>query len=320
MPGVAWYAAARQVEPAIEAIEAEAVSRARGGGGGGTFRVDARRADKRFPLTSMEVNRRVGAAIQAATGRPVDLDAPGDTYGIEIAAKGAFVWHERREGVGGLPVGTSGKVVALISGGLDSPVASWRMMRRGCRVLGVHFLNRAAGGEGVEEKLDLLGAVLARTQGAFTLRIVPFEPLQRAIVAAVPADHRMVVYRRTMLRLADRVRAREGAKALVTGDSVGQVASQTLENLAVAYAAVPGLVLAPLCGEEKTAIVDEARRIGTYEASILPYPDCCSFLIDPHPETRARREAVEEMERGVEWGDLPERAIQESGVRKYAAW
>jgi thiamine biosynthesis protein ThiI len=258
----------------------------------------------------MEVNRVVGAAVVEATGRRVDLEEPSSVYGIEIAAKRAFVFGERRPGPGGLPVGTSGKVVALISGGIDSPVAAWRMMRRGCRVLGVHFLNASIGGEGVREKLDLLGEALARWQGRFTLRIVPFEALQRAIVAAVPADHRMIVYRRTMLRLADRVREREGAKALVTGDSVGQVASQTLDNLACAYAAVRGPVLSPLCAAEKTEIIDRARRIGTYEASILPHQDCCSFLIAEHPETKSVLREVEEMERGIAWGDLQEEALQ----------
>ncbi|MCK6479500.1 MAG: tRNA 4-thiouridine(8) synthase ThiI [Planctomycetes bacterium] len=316
-PGVAWFAAAEEAPRDIGAIEALVVARARASAG--SFAVDTRRADKTFPLTSMEVNRRVGAAVVAATGRPVDLGSPAETLGIEIAADRAFVLGPRRAGPGGLPVGSSGRVVALLSGGIDSPVAAWRMMRRGCRVLAVHFFNGAAGGEGVLEKLDLLGEALARWQGRLNLRVVPFEAIQRAIVAAVPADHRMIVYRRTMLRLADRIRESENARALVTGDSVGQVASQTLENLACAYAAVPGPVLAPLSGAEKEEIIADARRVGTFEASCLPHQDCCSFLISPHPATKARLREVEEMEAAVAWGTLLEEALAAAPLRSYPA-
>jgi tRNA uracil 4-sulfurtransferase len=314
-PGIAWFSAAHAVEREIETIEAECVKRGRESSG--TFKVDTRRADKKFPLTSMEVNQRVGGAIVKVTGRKVVLGEPETVIGIEIDEKRAFVFHERIEGPGGLPVGTSGRVIALLSGGIDSPVAAWRMMRRGCRVLGVHFLNASIGGEGVLEKLDLLGNALAQWQGKFTLRIVPFEPLQRAIVAAVPADHRMIVYRRTMLRIADRIREKEGGKALVTGDSVGQVASQTLDNLACVYAAVRGPVLAPLCAAEKEEIIARARLIGTYEPSILPHQDCCSFLIAEHPVTKAVLHEVEAMEKTVAWGGLLEEAMQGIGVREY---
>jgi thiamine biosynthesis protein ThiI len=315
VPGVAWFAVARAVERTLEAVEPAVVALARAGSG--SFAVDTRRADKTFPLDSMEVNRRVGAAVVGATGRKVDLTTPDQVYGIEIARERAFVFDARRRGPGGLPVGSSGRVVALLSGGIDSPVAAWRMMVRGCRVLGVHFLNDALDTAGVREKLDLLGEALARWQGRFVLRIVPFGALQRAIVAAVPADHRMLVYRRTMLRLADRVRAETGAKALVTGDSVGQVASQTLDNLRCVYAAVPGPVLPPLCGEDKEATVARARLVGTYEPSILPHEDCCSFLVAPHPETRARLPEVEAMEASVAWGTLLEDALASAETREY---
>jgi thiamine biosynthesis protein ThiI len=316
VPGVAWCGLARAVPRDLAALEAAVVALARGGSG--TFRVDARRSDKSFPLTSIEINRAVGAAVVAATGRRVDLTRPADSYAVEIDGERAFVVVRRVEGEGGLPVGTSGKVVALLSGGIDSPVAAWRMMRRGCRVLGVHFLNRTLNPEGMRTKLDLLGAALARTQGSLTVLVVPFDDLQRAIVEVVPPDHRMVVYRRTMLRVADRMRQRENARALVTGDSVGQVASQTLDNMAVAYAATRALVLAPLAGSEKREIIDEARRIGTYEASILPHQDCCSFLLDRHPVTRARLDEVEAMEAGVAWEGLEVAALAAAEARTYA--
>ena len=316
-PGVAWFAVARAVERTAEAVETEVVAHARAGAG--SFAVDTKRSDKRFPLTSMELNRQVGAAVVAATGRKVDLTAPDQVYGIEIAPERAFVFEARRRGPGGLPAGSSGRVVALLSGGIDSPVAAWRMMVRGCRVVGVHFLNDAVDTAGVKEKLDLLGAALARWQGRFHLRVVPFGALQRAIVAAVPSDHRMLVYRRTMLRLAERVRIESKAKALVTGDSVGQVASQTLDNLRCVYSAVPGPVLSPLCGDDKVSIIDQARRIGTYEASILPHDDCCSFLVAPHPATRAKLEEVEAMEKSVAFGTLLEDALAAAETRTYPA-
>ncbi|HEU4394599.1 MAG TPA: tRNA uracil 4-sulfurtransferase ThiI [Planctomycetota bacterium] len=317
VPGVAWFAIARAVERDIAVLESEVAARSRSGAG--SFAVDARRADKSYPLDSMEVNRRVGAAVVAATGRKVDLTAPDQVYGIEIAKDRAFVFDARRRGAGGLPVGSAGRVVALISGGIDSPVAAWRMITRGCRVQGVHFLNDAVDTAGVREKIDLLGAALATWQGRLSIRVVPFGALQRAIVAAVPADHRMLVYRRTMLRLADRVRALIGAKALVTGDSVGQVASQTLDNLRCVYSAVPGPILSPLCGEGKDAIVAEARRIGTFEPSILPHDDCCSFLVDPHPVTKARLRDVEAMEHAVAWGTLADEALEKAETLSFPA-
>jgi thiamine biosynthesis protein ThiI len=315
VPGVAWYSEATESPRDIEALTTEVVSRARGATG--TFRVETRRADKRYPMTSVDVNRAVGAAVVVATGRTVRLKDPDDTYGIEIGNNTAFIYSVRLPGLGGLPVGTAGRVVALLSGGIDSPVAAFRMMRRGCRVDGVHFLNAGLDPEGVLDKLDLIGNALCRFQGTFRLHVVPFDDLQRAIIAAVPSDHRMLVYRRTMLRLANRIRADRRALALVTGDSVGQVASQTLENIGVVYAAVTGPVLPPLCGMEKAEIIAEARRIGTYEASILPHQDCCSFMVSPHPETRARLPRVVEMEAAVAWGTLDREALQRSEVRSY---
>ncbi|MHC4820184.1 MAG: tRNA uracil 4-sulfurtransferase ThiI, partial [Planctomycetota bacterium] len=315
IPGVSWTATARVVESDLDRIRQEAIALARTGEG--TFKVETRRVDKEFPLKSPEVSRDVGGAINDATGRKAKMKQPDDLYAIVIDRDHSFVVGSRTRGPGGLPVGTAGRVVALLSGGLDSPVAAWRMMRRGCTVLGVHFWNNAVGGEGVLEKLDLLSVALARVQGSFTLRIVPFEDLQRAIVASVPADYRMVIYRRTRLRIAERIRRDLDARALITGDAVGQVASQTLENLAAVYSAVNSLLLTPLAGNDKVEIVSEARSIGTYEASILPHDDCCSFLIAPHPVTRARISDVEKMEKRVAWGTLLDEAVEAIETRRY---
>ncbi len=199
----------------------------------------------------------------------------------------------------------SGTLVALVSGGIDSPVAAWRMMLRGCRIHLVHFLNRSVNTRGVEEKIRALATRLALFHGPIRLSVVPFDDLQREIVMVVPAKLRMIVYRRAMFRIAAAIREEVGALGYVTGDSVGQVASQTLENLRVIQDAADHPVYAPLAGMSKREITDEAKRIGTYEISILPHEDCCSFLVAKHPETRADLDRV----RAAEHFDL------EAGVR-----
>jgi thiamine biosynthesis protein ThiI len=205
--------------------------------------------------------------------------------------------HGRRvEGPGGLPVGVSGRVVALLSGGIDSPVASHRMMVRGCSVIGLHLWNRTFSGDGVRDKLLDLGRALAPYQGRFRLHFVPFEDIQQELIAMAPAPLRMLLYRRAMLRVANHVRRIERADATVTGDAVGQVASQTLSNLATVYEAGAPPILSPLCGARKRDIVDEARRIGTYEISIRPGDDCCGLLVARHPATSSRLEDLRAIE------------------------
>jgi tRNA uracil 4-sulfurtransferase len=304
IPGVAWCACATTLPPSVEAVSDAAIALVQASPPG-AFRVESRRADKGLALRSMDINREVGAAIVRATGRPVDLENAPVVVRIEADRSRFYLFTDRVEGPGGLPVGVSGKVVALLSGGLDSPVAAWRMIRRGCRVVCCHFFNPAAGaGAGVREKIEGIARALSRAQGASRVYLVPFEAIQREIVASVPASHRMLVYRRAMFRVADRILVRERALALVTGDSVGQVASQTLANLRVIQAATRNPVLTPLAGDDKKDIVALARRIGTYETSILPYGDCCSFLIAPQPETRASLEHVERMESAIDFEPL----------------
>ncbi len=296
IPGVAWCAAAETHPPSLDAASSAAVALAVAAREG-SFRIETRRSDKGLPWSSVDMNRHIGAEVVRATGRRVDLENADLVIHVEAARTTFHVFTERLEGPGGLPVGVCGKVLALLSGGIDSPVAAWRVMRRGCRVVFCHFHNPAAGaGVGVREKIQGLVGHLARVQGPTRLYVVPFEPVQREIVAFVPASHRMLVYRRAMFRVGDLLLQREGAQAFVTGDSVGQVASQTLANIRVIYAATRTPVLTPLAGDDKKDIVALARRIGTYETSILPYGDCCSFLIAPQPATRANLEDVERME------------------------
>ncbi len=274
--------------------------------GGRTVAVDTRRADKRFPETSLEVNRRIGSVLVEGGWR-VNLDAPDVTLRVELASGEALLSADRLRGPGGLPVGVAGKVVALLSGGIDSPVASWLAMKRGCEVVLAHFYNETL--ERDPGKAREIARVLAGYQGPVLLYTVPFADAQRRIIADCPSKLRMLLYRRLMARVAERVAAREKARALVTGDNLGQVASQTLENLVVLDRAVSLPVLRPLLTYDKQETVEAAKRIGTYDLSIQPYGDCCSFLVAKHPETRADPARVEAIEKGSDPGALVEACL-----------
>jgi thiamine biosynthesis protein ThiI len=249
----------------------------------------------------------------------VDLERPGLTVWIEIAEREALLYTRRLPGLGGLPVGVSGTVVALLSGGIDSPVAAFKLIRRGCRAVLLHFHNYTRHQDQVRSKLVDLARVLARFQLGSKLYLVPFEEVQAAIISAVPAEDRMITYRRVMLRMGESVLEREGARAFVTGDSVGQVASQTLDNLHAIHAAARHPVLSPLIGEDKDDIVALARRIGSYEVSIRPYPDCCSFMVAAHPTTRVRLEELEAKEARIPLEALARKALEAAEVEEVAA-
>lgn len=293
-PGVEWVTAAVRTAPTIAAMCEATVSLARRSNG--SFKIEARRAEKTLPFDSMAVCREVGAAVVGATARKVNVHEPDVEYRIEVDAKAAYVHDARRRGPGGLPVGTAGRAVALLSGGIDSPVAAWRMMVRGCDVVALHLWNRAFSGDGVREKVIDLARALARHQGELTLHLVPFEDIQQAVIAASPAELRMLLYRRAMLRVANVVRREEKALATVVGDAVGQVASQTLPNLGAVYEAGDPPVLAPLIGENKMDTVGAAQRIGTYEISVRPGQDCCGLLVARHPATAATLAELREVE------------------------
>lgn len=257
-----------------------------------SFRVLTKRGDKTFPYGSPEVNRRLGAGIQALTGARVDLKHAALTVSVDLLRTRAFYSLEKVPGAGGLPVGSSGTVLGLLSGGIDSPVAAWRMMRRGCRVDFVHFHSEPFTDRTSQEKVRLLARVLTTWELDATLLLVPFAEVQRQIVAAVARPLRVVLYRRMMLRIAEALARARGAEALVTGESLGQVASQTLANLAVIGEAATLPVLRPLVGMDKEEISRLAERIGTYETSIIPDQDCCQVFVPRHPATRARPDAV----------------------------
>lgn len=307
IPGVAYASPGVAVPPDLDAMRVAAAD-ALEAAPPGSFKVETRRSDKRFPLNSIEISKAVAPACVERTGRPVDVHTPDVTVQLEVTDGGAYVSARRVPGPGGLPVGSSNRLLSFLSGGLDSVVATWMMIRRGARVTAVHFHNRTHEGPAILEKLDDLCGVLAWSAGRMRLAIVPFESCQRAIVGVVPAAYRMIVYRRAMFRIADRIASEEKALGLVTGDSLGQVASQTAENLRTIHAAATLPVYTPLVGSDKTEIIERARAIGTYDISVRPHSDCCSFLIARHPATRSRPEEVEAMEAPLDWGAIVEEA------------
>jgi len=262
-----------------------------------SFRITARRAFKTFPLTSTDLNRELGAHVLAR--RPearVDLHHAALEIHVEVLPHQAFVYPDRRPGPGGLPVGSSGTVAALLSGGIDSPVASWRMMKRGCRVIFIHFHSVPYLPDASIRKARELVRRLTQWQYVGHLYLVPFGEIQREVVLAVRPAARVVVYRRLMVRIAEAVARQSGAQALVTGESLGQVASQTLHNLARIdeVAALP--VLRPLIGMDKIEITDQARRLDTLETSNEPDADCCTLFVPAHPSTRMSREEIADAE------------------------
>jgi len=258
-----------------------------------SFRIETQRGDKTFPLTSPEINRQLGAAVKAKSGARVDLMNAEFTVTVEILPRDSFFGFNKVPGAGGLPVGASGRVATLISGGFDSPVASYRMMQRGCRLVFIHFHSAPYQDKTSQEKVRELVALLTRHQFKSRLYMVPFGEIQRQIVAAVARPLRVVLYRRMMLRIGEAIARKEKAKALITGESLGQVASQTLDNMAVIQQAARLPILRPLVGMDKQEIVDQARRIGTFDISAVPDQDCCQLFVPKHPATKARYDEVE---------------------------
>jgi thiamine biosynthesis protein ThiI len=279
-----------------------------------SFRIAARRADKRFPTPSPEIEKVIGRRVQDATGWPVNLSKPDLVIRIEVLTHDAFFFLDLEQGPGGLPVGTGGRVLALLSGGIDSPVAAWRMIRRGCRTDLVHFHSYPILSRASQDKARVLAARLTECQLRSRLYLVPFGGLQQQVVLAVAPALRVVVYRRLMLRIAERIAERTGARALVTGDSVGQVASQTVDNLAVVGGAATLPLLRPLVAMDKAEIVRDAEKLGTYATSIIPDDDCCTLFTPRHPATRASGAAVEAAEQRLDLQALVERGLAEMTV------
>jgi tRNA uracil 4-sulfurtransferase len=282
-----------------------------------SFRIVARRSDKRYPIPSPDIERQLGARIKGARGWNVNLRSADLTIYVEVLYDRAFYYFDKHRGPGGLPTGVSGRVACLLSGGIDSPVAAWRMLRRGCRAQLIHFHGYPFQSMASQEKVRDITRVLTRYQLRSRLYLVPFGEIQRQVVLSVPSPIRVVVYRRLMLRIAERLASWEGASALVTGDSVGQVASQTLENLTVIESATTLPVFRPLVGMDKEEVVADAQRIGTFDISILPDEDCCQLFTPRNPLTRTMRSDVDAAEASLPLADLIELAVTGAVVEQF---
>ena len=283
-----------------------------------SFRVSARRAEKRLPFTSPEIEREVGGLIKQATKWRVHLEDPALTVHIEMLPDGSFYFFGKEPGAGGLPTGTGGRLACLLSGGIDSPVAAYRLMRRGCSVLLIHFHSYPILSRASQEKVREIAALLTRYQLRSRLVLVPFGELQQKVLLTIPAPLRVVVYRRLMLRIAERVARRWRARALVTGEVIGQVASQTLENLTTIASATTMEVLRPLVGMDKDEITAQAQRLGTFPISIIPDQDCCQLFTPPHPATRVGRDEIEMAERALPIGEMVEAAAAAAVVEEFS--
>ncbi|PIQ97055.1 MAG: tRNA 4-thiouridine(8) synthase ThiI [Nitrospinae bacterium CG11_big_fil_rev_8_21_14_0_20_56_8] len=320
VPAVASFSVGRKVEADFDVMAAvgrEMIEPHMVPGKELKFCVRAQRSDKLFPHTSPEINFEVGSRIMhdlSPRGLTVDLKNAKFILEIEVGMKGIYIFDNRKAGIRGLPVGCSGNVLCLLSGGIDSPVAAYMMMRRGCRVHAIFFDNRTFLGRGGYDKVVKLGGILNRFQMGMKLFIVPFQDIQVAIRDNCKDKNRVVLYRRMMYRIAQAVAERNKCLGLVTGESVGQVASQTLENLAAVNNVVRMTVLRPLIGMDKQEIIGNAMRIGTYETSIQPQPDCCSIFMPQRPATRSRITDLEADEMAYPMETLGMQAIENMEV------
>jgi thiamine biosynthesis protein ThiI len=309
VPGIAYLALAHSAPKDIGAIAA-AVLRSLAGRSCRSFKVETHRTDKSFPLTSPEIDAEIGHQIQSATGWQVDLTHPELVIHIELLFQEAFFYLDRVQGIGGLPVGSSGTVGLLLSGGIDSPVAGYYALKRGCHVVPVHFHSGPFGNWlSSEDKVRRLVAALGRYGLAGNYYVVPIGDIQQQIVVQTPASLRIVLYRRFMVRLAEALIHREGGLALVTGDSLGQVASQTLPSLLAAGAVATLPLLRPLIGLDKAEIIVKAQAIGTYDISIESGDDCCQFLMPRQVATRPVLAEVEAAEANLEIAGLVEAGL-----------
>ena len=314
--GIANFSRAALVPLDIEGI-ANAILQDLGDVRASTFRVSAKRADKRFPLTSPQIEREVGGRIKEAKGWMVDLDNPEFTIHVEALTGEAFYHFGKEAGPGGMPTGVSGRVVALLSGGIDSPVACYRLMKRGCRVIPVHFHSYPILSRASQEKVREMAALLTRYQQFTRLYMVAFGEIQQQVMLSVAAPLRVVIYRRLMLRIAQGIADKAHAGALVTGEVIGQVASQTLENMATIGSVATLPVFRPLIGMDKDEITAEAQRLGTYPISIIEDQDCCQLFTPKHPATKARPHDIAAAERALPIDDFVRQAVESAIVEDF---
>ena len=278
-----------------------------------TFKVEAKRADKKFPFTSPQICEQLGGKLlETYPHLSVDVHSPDEIITVEIREKGAYIRGNQLKGAGGLPTGTSGKAAVLISGGIDSPVAAYLMAKRGLTLFAIHFASPPYTSIRAQEKVKTLLSRVARYSGRITLAVVPFTEIQEEIGKHCPEDYFTLVMRRMMMRIASRVAAENGCLGLITGESLGQVASQTLHAIGATDSVSSLPVLRPLIGSDKEEIVVISKKIDAFETSILPYEDCCTVFTPRHPHTRPKPGQCEAAEKNLDIEPLIERAI--SGI------
>ncbi len=316
--GIATVARAAECEKNMEAIIAAAVEylpeKIRGHK---SFKVEGKRGDKRFPLTSPEIAREVGSAIGDLVPEvDVDLKNPEITAIVEIREDCAYIHAGSEKGAGGIPYGSCGKATLLLSGGIDSPVAGYMMARRGALIDAVHFESFPYTSERAEEKVAELASLVCEYTGRMRMKVISLTEIQEEMVKKINQEYFTLLLRRSMMRLAARVAKESGSMTLVTGESLGQVASQTMPALVVTDSAVDIPVLRPLIGMDKEEIITIARKIGTFETSIQPYEDCCTVFTPKHPKTRPDLEKVLIEEAKVDFAALEEKAFNSMRVRE----
>ena len=275
-----------------------------------TFKCFARRSDKRFPMTSEQLCRELGhELLEAYPNLSVDVHHPELSVTVEIRQQNAFVYTKEIPGAGGMPVGSNGKAMLLISGGIDSPVAGYMIAKRGVLLDAVHFYSYPYTSERARDKVVELTKLVFRYAGTINLYLVPFTDIQLTIYDKCPSTETTVLMRRLMMKIAERIARETGSLALITGESIGQVASQTIESLCVTDDAVTMPVFRPLIGFDKEEIIEKAQRIGTFETSILPYEDCCTVFVPKHPVTKPKIDKLRESEASVDFEPMIAEAI-----------
>ena len=282
-----------------------------------TFRITSNRADKRFPITSSQLNQELGAFVQEYIHTPVNLKNPDMEIFVDVIPNRILVYSNELRGHGGLPVGVNGKALAMLSGGIDSPVAAWHMMKRGCQVTFIHFHSYPVLDSSSIEKATELIEWLTRSQYSSSVFLVPFADIQKCLLLSTPPPYRIVLYRRFMMRIAQDIAMSAGIKALITGESLGQVSSQTLENILAVDKIANIPVFRPLIGLNKQEIIDKARDIGTYNTSIIPDQDCCTLFIPRNPVIHSNLGIIERLESKLDVDNMTQDAIKRTEVKNF---
>ena len=294
------------VEYMMEAIEERGVK---------TFKVEAKRADKTFPVKSPDIGRQIGAAVlKGCKVLKVDVHNPDCLLFVDVRRDKSYIYQDKIHGFGGLPLGTNGKGLTLLSGGIDSPVATWMMAKRGMLIEAIHFHSYPYTSQRAQEKVEDLAGIVATYCGRFKMHVINLLPIQEQIVSNCPEEETTILVRRFMMRIAEQVARDTGCTMLITGENLGQVASQTAEALVVTDSAVSMPVMRPLIAMDKVDIMDKAQEIGTYETSIQPYEDCCTVFLPKHPVTKPRLERILESESKLDCEGLIKVAIESQEI------